>query len=147
MPLDIDILSTKKSLLDLASFPKNSFNSVLYGFKLKAVLDDVLLVRYADETSDGSLIKRGSIFVPVNVDSKAWRIGYVILAGPNAKLAKPGEYVIFPNNMGIPIANIEVEGHGTIDKGLFLNEQRIFGIAALNESDESVASYNKNLAV
>jgi len=96
MPLDIDILSTKKSLLDLASFPKNSFNSVLYGFKLKAVLDDVLLVRYADETSDGSLIKRGSIFVPVNVDSKAWRIGYVILAGPNAKLAKPGEYVIFP---------------------------------------------------
>jgi len=53
----------------------------------------------------------------------------------------------FPNNMGIPIANIEVEGHGTIDKGLFLNEQRIFGIAALNESDESVASYNKNLAV
>lgn len=147
MPIPIDNLSTKKSLLDLSSFPKNSFNSVLYGFKLKMVLDDVLLVKYVDETDDGTLIKRRGLFVPVNIDSKAWRIGQVVLAGPNATLAKQGDYVIFPNNMGIPIANIEVEGQGTIDKGLFLNEQRIFGIADLNDSDESVASYNKNSAV
>jgi len=143
MPADIDLLPTQKSLIDLAALPKNSFNSVLYGYKLKTILDDVILVKYSDETEDGTAIMRRGIFVPVNADTKAWRIGKVILAGPNVKFAKKGEYVIFPNNLGIPISNIEVEGYGTLDTGLFLNEQRIFGIASVDESaNESVAEYN-----
>jgi hypothetical protein len=30
--------------------------------------------------------------------------------------------------MGIPISNIEVVDHGKVGHGIFLNEQRIFGV-------------------
>lgn len=143
---DIDILPTTKSVIDLSALPKNSFGSALYGFKLKALMDDIMLVKYEDETDDGQLIKRKGLFVPVNTDTKAWRVGRVILAGPNTKVAKEGMFVIFPNNLGITIANIEVEGYGILKTGIFLNEERIFGVASVFNSDESVAEHNKNIA-
>jgi len=140
MPANIDILPTQKSLIDLSELPKNSFNSVFYGFSLKTLLDDVLLVKFVDETEDGASIVRNGIVVPVNVDTKAWRIGEVILAGPNAKHTKTGDHVCFPNNLGIPVANIAVDGYGTLRKGIFLNEQRIFGICSVLEDNTSVAA-------
>jgi len=146
MPADIDILPTTKSVIDLSALPKNSFGSALYGFKLKALMDDIMLVKYEDETDDGQLIKRKGLFVPVNTDTKAWRIGRVILAGPNTKAAKVGMFVMFPNNLGIPIANIEVDGYGTLKTGIFLNEERIFGVADTYNINESVAKHNKDLA-
>jgi len=143
MPLDIDTLPTQKSLIDLSELPKNSFNSVFFGYNLKTVLDDVLLVRYVDETEDGSSIVRNGIVVPINADTRAWRIGEVILCGPTAKHVKKGDYVCFPNNLGVPVANLDIDGYGTLKKGLFLNEQRIFGICSLRKDDESVASHIK----
>jgi hypothetical protein len=141
MPADIDTLPTQKSLIDFSELPKNSFDSVFMGYNLKSVLDDILLVQLVDETEDGTNIVRNGILVPVNAVTKAWRIGKVILAGPNVKLAKAGEYVCFPNNMGVPIANIDIEGYGTLKKGVFLNEQRIFGICCIRENEhESVAA-------
>jgi len=143
MPADINLLPTQKSLIDLSELPKNSFNSVFYGYNLKNVLDDVLLVKYVDETEDGSSIIRNGIVVPINAETRAWRIGQVILAGPNAKYVKKGDYVCFPNNLGIPVANLDVDGVGLLKKGLFLNEQRIFGICSLRNDNESVASHIK----
>lgn len=143
MPADIDTLPTQKSLIDLAELPKNSFNSVFFGYNLKAVLDDVLVVRYVDETEDGSSIVRNGIVVPINADTRAWRIGEVILVGPNAKHVKKGDFVCFPNNLGIPVANLDIDGFGTLKKGLFLNEQRIFGICSVRDDNESVASHIK----
>ena len=144
MPLPVDVLPTQKSCIDLSELPKNTFNSVLYGFRLKQILDDVLLAEFVDETTDGSAILRRGIFIPGNAMTKAWRVGKVILAGPNVKYAKTGDHIIFPNNLGIPIANIEVEGFGTLAKGIFLNEQRIFGICSQLEDNESVASLIAN---
>lgn len=139
------MLPTQKSLIDFSALPKNSFDSVFYGYNLKTVLDDILLVKYVDETPDGSNIVRNGIVVPVNADTKAWRIGEVILAGNNVRVAKIGDYVCFPNNLGVPISNIDVEGYGTLKSGIFLNEQRIFGICTLRENDnESVAAHIKN---
>jgi len=143
MPLDIDTLPTQKSLIDLSELPKNSFNSVFFGYNLKTVLDDVLLVKYVDETEDGSSIVRNGIVVPINADTRAWRIGEVILCGPTAKHVKKGDYVCFPNNLGVPVANLDIDGYGTLKKGLFLNEQRIFGICSLRKDNESVASHIK----
>lgn len=140
MSANIDLLPTHKSLIDLSELPKNSFNSVFYGYNLKAVLDDVLLVTYVDETEDGSSIVRNGIVVPINVDTKAWRIGRVILSGPTAKYVKVGDYVCFPHNLGVPVANLEIDGYGTLKKGLFLNEQRIFGICSVRDDNESVAA-------
>jgi cellobiose-specific phosphotransferase system component IIB len=143
MPADIDLLPVHKSLIDLSELPKNSFNSVFYGYNLKAVLDDVLLVKYVDEAEDGSSIIRNSIVIPINADTKAWRIGEVILCGPTAKYVKKGDYVCFPNNLGVPVANLDIDGYGNLKKGLFLNEQRIFGICSVRNDNESVATHIK----
>jgi len=144
MPADIDTLPTQRSLIDFSELPKNSFDSVFMGYNLKHVLDDIILVKLVDETEDGTNIMRNGLLVPINAATKAWRIGQVVLAGPNVKLAKPNEYVCFPNNMGVPIANIEVDGYGTLKKGIFLNEQRIFGICSVRENEnESVAAHVK----
>jgi len=145
MPADIDTLPTQKCLIDFSELPKNSFDSVFMGYNLKAVLDDIILVQFVDETEDGTNIMRNGLLVPINTATKAWRIGQVIVAGPNVKLAKQGEYVCFPNNLGVPIANIEVDGFGTVKKGIFLNEQRIFGICSPRKNDnESIAANIKN---
>ena len=141
MAANIDLLGpVPKSLIDMSELPKNSFNSVFYGFSLKQLLDDVMLVKFVDETTDGTSIMRNGIVVPINVDTKAWRIGEVILIGPNAKYAKVGDYVCFPNNLGIPVANIDIDNYGTLKKGIFLNEQRIFGICSVLEDKNNVAA-------
>ena len=106
MAANIDMLPTQKSLIDLSELPKNSFNSVFFGYNLRSVLDDVLLVRFVDETDDGSSILRNGIVVPINADTRAWRIGEVILCGPNTKNVKKGDYVCFPNNLGIPVSKV-----------------------------------------
>ena len=143
MPLDIDVLPTTKSVIDLSELPKNSFNSVFYGYNLKSLLDDVLLVKYVDETEDGTSIMRNGIHVPVNADTKAWRIGEVVLCGPSSKYVKNGDHVVFPNNLGVPVANLDIENYGNLKKGLFLNEQRIFGICTIRNDNESVAAHVK----
>jgi hypothetical protein len=75
---------------------------------------------------------------------EAWRIGQVILAGPNVKHANVNDYVCFPNNLGVPVANLDVDGYGTLKRGIFLNEQRIFGICSMRtDENESVAIHNK----
>lgn len=148
MSASIDLLPTQKSLIDFSELPKNSFNSVFYGYNLKMVLDDVLLVKYSDETEDGSTIMRNGLHVPINADTKAWRIGEVILAGPNVRFTKIGDYVCFPNNLGVPVANIDIEEYGTLAKGIFLNEQRIFGICSVRSDDnESVAAHLKKSSI
>ena len=144
MAADIDALPTQKSLIDFSSLPKNSFNSVFYGYNLKQVLDDILLCTFVDESQDGSSIIRNGLHVPVNSDTKAWRIGEVILAGPNVRYAKVGDFVCFPNNLGVPVANWDIDGYGTLNRGIFLNEKRIFGICSTRKDDnESVAAHLK----
>ena len=128
MPLDVSILETQKSLIDLAGHSDGNFG---FGedYKLSFVFEDIILVEYIDEVEGaGDVINRGGIFVPTNAMVKAWRKAKVILVGPTALYAKVGDIVIFPNDKGVAVANIEVEGHGKLKKGMFLNEKRLFGI-------------------
>lgn len=88
-------------------------------------------MEFIDESSDegaGDVIKRGGIFIPTNALNKAWRKAKVILTGPDVKHAKIGDIVMFPNDKGAPVSNMDIEGHGKISKGMFLNENRLFGI-------------------
>ena len=140
MQANIDILPTQKTVIDLSELPKNTFGSVFLGYNLKALMDDILLVKFIDETEDGTSIMRNGLHVPINAELRAWRVGEVILAGPNTKNALVGNIVCFPNNLGIPIANIGVDGYGTLKKGIFLNEQRIFGICSVTKDNETVAA-------
>ena len=121
----IDNLAPTKSLIDLSDPDKGDFG--IDDFELSFIFDDILLIEYVDETEEGE-VERNGILVPTNALTKAWRKGKVILSGPDAKYAKEGDIVIFPNNMGVTISGVTVTGKGKILKGIFLNEERMFGI-------------------
>jgi cellobiose-specific phosphotransferase system component IIB len=99
-------------------------------YVLSFVFDDIVLVEFIDEVDDGmgSAIERNGLFIPTNATTKAWRKAKVILVGPNVNYAKKDDIVVFPNDRGATVSNLDVEGYGKVSKGMFLNEQRIFGI-------------------
>ena len=121
----IDNLAPTKSLIDLTQTDKGDFG--FEDYELSFIFDDILLIQYVDETEQGDVLRNG-IVVPTNAINKAWRRGKVILAGPDAKYAKEGDVVVFPNNMGVTISGVTVTGKGKVKRGIFLNEERMFGI-------------------
>lgn len=123
-----DKIIPTRSLIDLSGFPSNSLDSSLIGYDLVDVLDDIILAEFVDVSSSGNEIVRNGLVVPINAQTNAWRIGLVVLAGKGCQLVKKGDYICFPNNMGVNISKIEVEDHGLVETGQFLNEHRIFGV-------------------
>ena len=49
--------------------------------------------------------------------------------GKVVKEPQQGDIVIFPNDKGVTVSNMDIDGYGVVKKGMFLNEQRLFGIA------------------
>lgn len=94
-------------------------------YKLEKVLDDILMCQYADINEDGTEVKRGSIWVPINTVHFAWRVAKVILAGPKCETVKEGDFIIFPNDKGIQVNNLN-----GLKNIVFLNESRIFGVCS-----------------
>ena len=136
MPANIDILKPQEHLIDLSTHSEGDIG-LPDDFELSFIFDDILLVEYIDESEEGE-IQRNGIYVPTNAITKAWRKAKVILAGPKAKYTKENDIVIFPNNLGVTVSNLDISGKGKIKKGVFLNEDRIFGICKLkNDSTES----------
>ena len=85
--------------------------------------------------------------IPIHQVQKAWRIGRVVLHGPNSQSVKPGDYVCFPNDKGIPVSNLQVECEfftGTIEDAIFLDENRIFGTCKkVKPANESKSTKSK----
>jgi co-chaperonin GroES (HSP10) len=129
---NIDAITPKRSLIDLETHVEDHFT--LVGYKLSHVFDDIVLAQYVD-TDDNETVSRNGVIVPLNAATKAWRLGRVVLAGPNCLSTKVGDIVCFPNDKGIPVSNIAVEGVGTLKNGMFLNEQRLFGICKKVEEE------------
>ena len=129
-PVPIDALKPLRSHIDLAdrSLPTD-FG--MENYVLSKLMDDVMLLEFCDLQSgeDGvEYVMRGGIAIPVAQIQNMWRKGRVIIKGPNVRYTEVGDIVMFPSNMGVQITNVEVEGYGPVNKGLFLNEQRMFGI-------------------
>jgi hypothetical protein len=76
-----------------------------------------------DVNEDGTEIKRGSIWVPINTVNFTWRLAKVLIAGPDCKTVKSNDVVMFPNDKGIQVANMN-----GLKNVVFLNESRIFGV-------------------
>lgn len=94
-------------------------------YEVVELLGDVIMAEYADVAEDGKSLVRNGIILPSEVvDQKAWRVGKVILVGPEAKQVKQGQYIIFPGDKGI--IGIQKNNKTVI----FLDEKRIFGICA-----------------
>ena len=128
----IDNLAPTKSLIDLSRPDRGEFG--FEDYELSFIFDDILLIEYVDEDEHGDVLRNG-IVVPTNAINKAWRQGKVILAGPSAQYAKEGDVVVFPNNMGVTISGVVVTGKGKVKKGIFLNEERMFGICKKKDVD------------
>lgn len=119
---DEDISTDKvKGLVRIENYLTSDLN--MAGWKLTQVLDDILMCQYADINEDGTMVKRGELWVPINAVTQAWRVAKVLLAGPAAKV-KPGQHIIFPSTYGLRASNINNLKHI-----VFLNEDRIFGVA------------------
>lgn len=123
---NIDQLPSTRNLIDLSSHSEGNFG--LEDLELSFIFDDIVLVEYVDLAEDGDGIVRNGIYIPTNSITKAWRKAKVILTGPDVKYTKVNDIVIFPNNLGITVANIDIKGVGRVKSGIFLNENRIFGI-------------------
>jgi cellobiose-specific phosphotransferase system component IIB len=139
MPQHIDIIPTEKSIIDLSQLPKNSFDSALIGYDLAEIMDDVILAKFVDETETGEMMRNG-IVISTNAQTNAWRIGQVILTGPNVRGIVRDDFIMFPNNLGIPISNITVDSYGKVNKGIFINQARIFGKCSLRKETNTIAS-------
>lgn len=128
IPTHADNLKHKKSLIDLDGNSEGFFG--LEDYKLSKLFDDFILVEFIDEVEDsgGSYMMRNGLAIPTNVSTKAWRKAKVILTGPNVAYTNKDDIVLFPNDKGATVANVEVAGYGVVRKGMFLNEQRLFGI-------------------
>jgi len=121
-----------KGMVRLEDYANSDLN--LKSWKLTAVLDDILFCQFADTNEDGTMIRRGDIWIPINAVNQAWRVAKVILAGPRAKV-KPGQHVIFPSTFGLKASNVN-----NLKNIVFLNEDRIFGVA---EPEETYDKYVK----
>lgn len=126
MSANIDQITPTRNLIDLSSHSSGDFG--LDDYILTNILDDILLVEYVDMAADGDGVMRNGLYVPTNALTKAWRKGRVLIVGPKAQYVKVNDIVIFPNNLGVAVSNINVENYGNLKKGIFLNENRIFGI-------------------
>jgi hypothetical protein len=128
--VSIDLLAPQASHINLAdrNLPTD-FG--LEDYKLSRLIDDIMLIEYCDlqDSNDGvEYVKRGGIIIPTAQVQNMWRKGKVILKGPRVLYTHVGEIVMFPANMGVGISNVEVTDYGMVKKGLFINEQRMFGV-------------------
>jgi hypothetical protein len=103
----------------------------LDGYNITKVLDDILMCQYVDVNDDGTEIKRGSIWVPINTVNFTWRLAKVILAGPDCKTVKEGDIICHPSDKGLSVANMNGLKHV-----VFLNESRIFGVCEPQQQEK-----------
>ena len=138
---NIDSIEPSKSLIDLSKAHEDSLDSTLIGYAVESLEDDIVLIEFVDRFETGEEIIRNGIVVPANANPKAWRIGKVVMQGKSALTTSPGDYVTFPNNMGIPVSNMVVKSNGefsTVKRGQFINAQRIFGKLHKLQPNDSV---------
>jgi len=142
--VNIDKIPVSKSIIDLSSHSGSSFDSIFTGYNLEKILDDVILAEFTDLAGEKDEIVRNGIIVKTNAMTNAWRLAKVILLGPNCKLVKKNDIIMFPNNMGVQINKIDVVDHGLVKYGLFINEQRIFGVCQPRKNENSTTSSKNN---
>lgn len=122
----------RTSALNFDKHASDTF-TLIDDFELDKVLDNIILVRYVDTPDSNQTVMRNGILVPIDHTKAAWRIGQIILAGPDCKNVKVDDYVCFPNDKGIPVSNVVVKGLGKIKQSIFLDESRIFGVCSRAE--------------
>lgn len=68
---------------------------------IRSLYKDTLWLKLLDEP-DADLLKKGSLFVKASQIKGPYRLAEVVLVGPDAVNAKPGDKVILPQMVGQP---------------------------------------------
>jgi hypothetical protein len=135
MSKNIDQLAPTKSLIDLSRYTSDEFT--LPDQTVTKLFDDLILAEFIDVSQDGTAIKRGDIYVPLNTAPKAWRVGTVLMKGGNCSNVELGDQIIFPSDKGVPVSGLtytDKDGNTqTVKYGIFLNEERLFGACTPND--------------
>lgn len=121
----IDRLTPTRDLMDLEH--QKGANMNFFEYQLSSVFDDVIFAQYSDVNKNEE-ISRDGIVLPEQYTTNAFRVAKVILVGNKVENIKIGDYVMFANNLGVSMRNVDVEGIGSVGNGLFINEARIFGV-------------------
>jgi hypothetical protein len=141
MVADIDdFFKTEMSQIDLDSQQVQG-DLGLADFILSEVFYDTLVLKMVD--MDEGLKKQGNFYMAAKADVKAWRRGVIKMVGPNVKLYKVGDMVIFPGVKGLETGEIHIRNEkGEVEyikNGHFLSENRIFGkVEELTEGQQVV---------
>lgn len=135
MSINIDQLAPSESLIDLSRYTSDEF--ALPDHTVTTLYDDLILAEFTDVSPDGTAIKRGDIWVPLNATPKAWRVGKVLLKGKRCSNVEVNTNIIFPSDKGVPVSNLKYknsDGEECVVKyGIFLNEERLFGACVPND--------------
>ena len=130
MTANIDQLTPTKSLIDLTHYSHDELS--LGEFNLTNLFDDLILAEFVDVSEDGTAIKRGDIWVPLNSAPKAWRIAKVLVTGTECKNVQAGQLIVFPSDKGVPVNKLKYvdqdNNKQVVKNGIFLNEERLFGV-------------------
>lgn len=136
MSANIDQLAPTKSLIDLSRYNNDEF--ALPDHVITELFDDLILAEFIDVSQDGSAIKRGDIWIPLNTAPKAWRVGRVLLKGGNCTNIKLDQHIVFPSDKGVPVSGLQYKDEAgetkTVKHGIFLNEERLFGACISNDA-------------
>lgn len=128
MSANIDLLTPTESLIDLTKYTEDDFN--IPDHKITKLFDDLILAEYSDVSPDGTAIKRGDIFIPLNTAPKAWRIAKVLMVGEKCSNVNVGDTIVFPSDKGVPVTKLQYGTDDTniVKQGVFLNQERLFGV-------------------
>lgn len=147
MSANIDQITPTENLTDLSRYTSSEFT--IPDHQINQLFDDLILAEYVDVSPDGNAIKRDGIFIPLNTSPRAWRVAQVVMAGDGCNNINVGDRVVFPGDMGIPVSKLQyTQLDGTSEQvvnGVFLNEERVFGVAA-QTSDEGSSTHTQGSA-
>jgi hypothetical protein len=80
-------------------------------WEVKKLYNTTLWIQLIDEP-DADTIQKGLLTIPVQQAKGLYRIGRVLMAGPEVKHAQVGEYIRFPQGVGSPY-EVKVGGYKT----------------------------------
>lgn len=121
-----NIDSGGRDLIDLTSI-KDHTGFDLDGYVVSSVFDDIVLVDMID-VDDNGLIKKDALYVQTSKTIKTWRKGKIALKGKLVDQCNIGDVVIFPNDNGIQVSNLNVKDYGLIKRGIFISSNKLFAV-------------------
>lgn len=105
-------------------------------WNIKKLYKDTLWVQMIDDP-DADTIMRNGISIPISQSKGLYRLGRILMAGPDVKHAQVGEYIRFSSGLGSPFEQ-KVGGYKTA----LIREEQVMMVVEFDGSEDEI---KKNL--